>query len=232
MNNQKICFIICSNNEFLANECLLYIEQLRIPQNFCIETLIVHEATSMTSGYNEAMHASDAQYKIYLHHDVLLLYKDILIDIINLFITHPEIGMIGMVGNTSLADDGCPWSDGLHRKIGEILADAINKKVYSNFGKASGEYQPVLVIDGLFMATQYDIPWREDIFKGWDFYDCSQSLEFWKAGYQVVVPYMTSPWCFHDNDVMNLDNYEQWRNLFENEYGSFYKDMNNFKINF
>ena len=38
------------------------------------------------------------------------------------------------------------------------------------------------------MATQYDVPWREDLFDGFDFYDVSQSFEFRKAGYTVGVP--------------------------------------------
>ena len=31
-------------------------------------------------------------------------------------------------------------------------------------------------VDGLLMATQYDIPWREDLFDGWDFYDLVHPL--------------------------------------------------------
>ena len=30
----------------------------------------------------------------------------------------------------------------------------------------------VQAIDGLFMATQYDIPWREDLFGGFTFMMC------------------------------------------------------------
>jgi len=223
VNDKKICFIMCSNDETLANECLLYISQLKVPEGFEIETLVVRDAVSMCAGYNEAMRASDAKYKIYLHQDVLLIYRDILARIVGLFEMHPEVGMLGMVGSTSLADDGCQWSDGLHRRIGEILADTVNDINYSMFGKADGDYKQVLVLDGLFMATQYDIPWREDLFGGWDFYDSSQSLEFWKAGYQVAVPYMSSPWCMHDNDVPNYENYDRWRTIFVDEYKDMYQ---------
>ncbi|MBQ9766061.1 MAG: glycosyltransferase family protein [Lachnospiraceae bacterium] len=223
MDNKKICFIMCSNDEMLAGECLLYIEQLKVPDGFSVETLVVGDATSMTSGYNEAMNASDAKYKIYLHQDVLLINKNMLIEMIDLFEKHPEVGMLGMVGNTSLAPDCCPWSDGMHRRVGEIYGDLINSMTYSFFAKAVGEYQPVIVIDGLLMATQYDIPWREDLFTGWDFYDCSQALEFWKAGYQVAVPYMDKPWCLHDNDILNLETYDTWRKIFVEEYGEYCK---------
>ena len=33
----------------------------------------------------------------------------------------------------------------------------------------SKTFIPVECIDGLLMATQYDVPWREDLFDGFDF---------------------------------------------------------------
>ena len=77
----------------------------------------------------------------------------------------------------------------------------------------------VEAIDGLLMATQYDIPWREDLFDKWDFYDVSQSLEFIRHGYKVVVPYMEKPWCIHDDGFVNLVNYYGEREKLLREYG-------------
>ena len=67
-------------------------------------------------------------------------------------------------------------------------------------------------------ATQYDIEWREDIFTGWDFYDASQSMEFRKAGYKVIVPYMDKPWVIHDDGFLNLQEYEKYRKIYISEY--------------
>ena len=36
----------------------------------------------------------------------------------------------------------------------------------------------VAAADGLLLATQYDIDWREDLFENWHFYDISQCMEF------------------------------------------------------
>ena len=41
-------------------------------------------------------------------------------------------------------------------------------------------------IGGLIMITQYDIPWRDDIFDGWHFYDASQSIEFIRKGFAKI----------------------------------------------
>lgn len=226
MNNRKICFIMCANDEFLAKECLLYIDNLILPKGYELEKQVIYGASSMTSGYNQAMAGSDAKYKVYLHQDVLIINKNFINEVISLFAMYPKVGMLGVIGNKSIADDGCPWSDGMHRRIGEIYSDLIYSKTHCIFSKIAGDYQKAIVLDGLLMVTQYDIRWREDLFKGWDFYDCSQSLEFWKAGYQVAVPHMDKPWCLHDNDIVNFSAYEKWRKIFEKEYKRYYTNLN------
>ena len=80
------------------------------------------------------------------------------------------------------------------------------------------EYSEVEAIDGLLMMTQYDVPWREDIFDKWDFYDASHSMEFIKKGYKVVVPKMEKPWEIHDCGLLNKDNYEEEKEKFVREY--------------
>ena len=217
MNNKKISFIICSNDEFATKECITYIDLLDIPTGYTVDVILINDANSMTSGYNEGMQSSDAKYKVYMHQDVYILNKNFLHDLLDIF-SDNSVGMFGLVGNTSLAPDGGAWSDGMHRRVGQVYLDTILDKSISIFGKTSSPYTEVIGLDGLLMATQYDIPWREDLFKGWDFYDLSQSLEFIRAGYKVVVPYMETPWALHDNDVLNLSNYDKWREVFKKEY--------------
>ena len=65
-------------------------------------------------------------------------------------------------------------------------------------GEDQGEECSVEMIDGLLMATQYDLPWREDLSCGWESYDVLQSQEFIRNGYRVIVPAMDHPWCRHD----------------------------------
>ena len=56
------------------------------------------------------------------------------------------------------------------------------------------------------MATQYDLPWRSDLFMDWHFYDISQSREFVEHGYEVVVAGQEIPWLVHDCGVVRMDN--------------------------
>lgn len=226
MNQHKICFIICSNDEFATEECLLYIKHLEVPEGYEVQTVIVTGAKSMCAGYNQGMKQTDAKYKIFMHQDVYIVNKNFLQDLLNLFCEDAQIGMVGMVGNTSLAEDGGAWSDGSWRRVGKVYLDTIINKSYSASPKFTTTYKEVIVVDGLLMATQYDIPWREDLFHGWDFYDCSQAIEFIRAGYKVVVPDMVHPWCLHDNDVLNLSHYDAWRQVFQKEYYEDYMAWN------
>ena len=75
------------------------------------------------------------------------------------------------------------------------------------------------MVDGLLMVTAYDLPWREEWFDGWDFYDASQSFEFRKAGYKVVVPVQKSYWYVHDDKrCLNLWDYNRNRKIFVEKY--------------
>ena len=82
-------------------------------------------------------------------------------------------------------------------------------------------------MDGLLIATQYDIPWREDLFKKWDFYDVSQSFEFIDAGYKVVIPGQATDWYMHDCGIINLKNYNNERRLFVKEYSKYMSSREN-----
>ncbi len=212
MNDKKICFILCVNNDMYLDECVYYINKLEIPTEYEIDIITVRDADSMTSGYNAAMQTSDAKYKIYIHQDVFLIKKDMIYDILRIF----EDNNIGMIGTQKIPDDGCMWHE---ERIGRIYTNNILcSKEFIASEKNEKPYMQVEAVDGLFIATQYDIIWREDLFTGWDFYDASQSKEFSASGYKIVVPYMESPWCVHDEGFLNLDRYDHYRQIFLDEY--------------
>ena len=98
LDDSKFCFISCVNDDFFYDECQLYLQHLNFPQGMCGEIVAVRDAKSMTAGYQAAMEASDAKYKIYLHQDVFVVNKNILHELLMLFRHNPRIGMIGVAG--------------------------------------------------------------------------------------------------------------------------------------
>lgn len=216
MNDRMVCFIICSNDERYTDECLYYINRLNVPEGYGIDILTVADACSMTAGYNEAMQYSDAKYKVYLHQDVFIVNRDFIRDCLRIFLSDEKIGMIGNVGAEKLPASGIMWETD---RIGMVYEQHNYETVLlSNETETGKDYTEVEAIDGFLMVTQYDVPWREDLFDKWDFYDCSQSMELIRQGYKVVVPHMDEPWCVHDCGFVNLGNYEQERLKFVEEY--------------
>lgn len=220
MNEYKFCFIICTNNELYLNECIHYIEHLDVPEGYETELLTITDAKCMTQGYNEAMSQTDAKYKIYMHQDVFILNRYFLRDILAIFQSDTQIGMIGMVGYENVSADGLMWSV---PRIGEVYiarhsSDYFPLESY-RYSLARDHYTSVAEIDGFMMITAYDFPWNTQDLTGWDFYDAYQSLEFLIHGYKIVVPKQLHPWCMHDDGViLNMTNYNQYRKLFLKKY--------------
>ncbi len=217
MDDKKICFCLCCNDDLYFNEFKYYIGRLKVPAGFKAEICDIRGAVSMASGYNEAMRRSNAKYKVYMHQDVFIVNRNFISDILGIF-QDGSIGMIGMVGSRKFDASGVAW---FGDRCGSLYTSNIEKTGISVFNEEiEGDYAEVEVIDGLLMATQHDIAWREDLFKDWDFYDISQSFEFRRAGYKVVVPRQEKPWCIHDDGYMNLKNYHKNREIMEKEYRS------------
>lgn len=83
-----------------------------------------------------------------------------------------------------------------------------------------GDWQRVAMLDGIFLLTQVDVPWRADLFRGWHFYDASACAEFRRAGYAAVIPRQDAPWFRHVGGTKKLDlAYHYWRQVFLEEYG-------------
>lgn len=211
---QEICFIICTNNPMYAEECACYINHLIVPEGYHIDILTVEDARSMTSGYNEAMRYSKAKYKVYLHHDTFIVYPHFIDELLRIFRSDEKIGMIGVIGAPRIPENGIMWEG---KRYGMIYEQHIYETVMLS-NPCTQPLEEVETIDGLLMATQYDITWREDLFDKWDFYDCSQSMEFIRHGYKVVVPKTELPWCVHDCGFLNMENYDEERQKFVAEY--------------
>lgn len=217
MNNKKICFITCVNDESQYKESLLYINDLRLPDNYEIDIISIKEASCMTEAYNAAIKNTDAKYKVYMHQDVYIINKDFIYDILKIFNESSNIGMMGIVGTSTIPTNGVWWE--ANDKLGKVYDSCANKMELLNFGDVINDYERVKAIDGLIMITQHDIPWRDDLFDGWHFYDLSQSLEFLKNGFDVVIPRQNQCWCIHDCGIVNTANgYEKYRKIFLDEY--------------
>lgn len=224
MNDKhKICFIVCSNDEQQLQECMMYLSLLHVPEGYQTDVITVTDALSMTSGYNEAMRASDAKYKIYLHQDTFIVEPYFLDYLLKLFRRDSKIGMIGIVGAEKLSKDGVMWHE---QRCGNFYClEELAKDGFDNIVHLKRGHKEVEAIDGLLMATQYDLPWREDIFKGFDFYDISQCMEFRRAGYKIAVPAQKNNWVIHACGAPSFWQYNENREILLREYPEVWKNQ-------
>ncbi len=220
MDERKICFITCVNDEAWYEESLLYLKSLCLPEGMRAEYLPVRGASSMCAGYNEGMRQSDAKYKVYLHQDTLVVNKELVRDLLRLF-ADDSIGAVGVIGCRCLPRSGV-WWDGM-RTYGRVLHACEPESVVDSMCmQPEGAFMEVEAVDGLFIATQYDIRWREDLFTGWHLYDTSECKEMQRRGYRVVVPNQSERfWCIHCPKEKPLAaEYKGYQKIFVKEYGA------------
>lgn len=218
-NCKEIAFIVCTNNKYYWEECQFYINQLLVPEGMKVSLAAIENAGSMTSGYNEGMRKSNAKYKVYLHQDVFIINPHFIYDMITCFQENPSVGMIGVAGTKRLPVNADVWKSldtGGCCSIG-TFSGAGYIAVWPGEESEGGS---VDYVDGMLMATVYDVEWDERI-DGFHFYDVSQCVRFREQGFQLYIPQQKECWVFHDFGPLNLETYQINRERFCSLYPQF-----------
>ena len=180
MDQEKILFVLREPEDHLA-EAVAYLRALALPTGMTAE--IVNGGETNVAHYgNKAETASEAKYKVYLAPGSVILQKDLLVRTIETFRKCPDIGILGVLGTEQLPTSGF-FQNAAH-KIGRALA-ADGKSILGE--PVEGEAQVVQSLSGGLLITQYDIPWREDLFLGDVFLAASLCAEMRRAGHQAAV---------------------------------------------
>lgn len=215
IDEKTILFVTCVNDHNLYKQSIENIKGLHVPDGYSVDFFPIYNARSMAAGYNLALQSS-AKYKVYLHQDVIILNSIFIHDVLQLFQKNNNLGLLGLVGSKQLLKNGSWWEED------ELFGKVIMNNRTRVFGEVLEPFESVQVVDGFLMVTQYDVPWREELFQGFHFYDVSQSLEFIRKGYEVGIPKQIKPWCNHlDSDVhvaIRSDEYKKYKEVFFRNY--------------
>ncbi len=194
-DSNKILFIIHKKNEELYAACIKSIQELEMPPGMTSEILSWTQDdanVNCSQLYNSIAKGKDAKYKIYLPDTTCFVYEKALLDMVKIFASDYEIGMLGVCGAKSLPISG-RWQES-DTKVGSkyILQDdgSVSEEKYS---VPSDICENVQCISQIMLATQYDIPWHE--LADMDCYATAHSFEFIRQGYKVVVPQQNITWC-------------------------------------
>ncbi len=223
LDGNKICFITCVTDAAEYNACLATLKRLKVPEGMTVESRVIEQAASMAGGYEAGRTSSDAKYKIYLHQDVRILAEDFLVRLIQAFRADEHLGLLGVVGCEALPTSGCWWeSDSLLGSIVDEMSGTLAPRVYRCSETAC---LPAAALGGLLLATQYDVPWRADLFQNFDFYDISLCMEYRRRGWGVAVLPQKEPLVAHLSGKKERLDFPDERQKFLQEYAADAWDM-------
>ena len=162
---------------------------LNVPEGYEIGFIGVTEAKSVCAGYNEALEASDAKYKIYLSPNIKIFNNNLVVDLLNLF-RQINIGIIGTFGVCNMPSD-------LILQHGIIYGPESENTI-----AVTGNYLEVLAVTGDLIATQYDFRWDEENCEDDFMYSLFQCAKFRNKGYKVIVPgQLNEAWIATDESI-------------------------------
>ena len=179
-----IAFILCASKKEYVEELLLYLRCQRLPEGMRGSVYIVWNSKSMTSGYNLAMQLSGAKYKIYLHQDTFIFDRDYVRKLLEAM-KADDYDLLGLAGCDKVPADG-RWGYSPQEEIHMCLyQDMVLYIMNSVTEKPEVRTLETAIEDGVLLATRQNVPWRDDLFRYYHFYDLSECLEYRKRGYKV-----------------------------------------------
>ena len=186
VDEKGIAFIFCANDENYVREVVDYLKRQNVPKDYRVSAYIIYNAKSMTQGYNIGMKLSNARYKIYTHQDTFIFDPDYTWNLIQ-ELREKDYHMLGVAGAGKMSPDGVWWNCNpmdKHMCLYQDMVISMLCSVTESKEKTSVETE---CLDGVLIATDRDMEWREDLFNNFHFYDVSQSYAFFKKGYKVGV---------------------------------------------
>ncbi len=183
----EIACIMCANDEDYVKEMVLYLKRQKLPEGYRLCLYIVRGAKSMTAGYELARKSIPAKLKIYLHQDTFIFDEEYLKKLIET-LQGGGYAMLGLAGTKKLPCSAV-WSESNSDDMRFCLYQDFTLQVLEAVTDVSedAKHREMECIDGVLMATEADVPWREDLFEGFHFYDISQCMEYRKRGYGVGI---------------------------------------------
>lgn len=124
----------------------------------------------------------DTNVMVFIHDDIEFLRKDWGKEVLRLFNTHEDYGIIGVAGSAQFDENAAWWN--YDKKFGQVLHRAEGKSWLTAFSPLlDKDLQEVVVIDGLFMAVHKNRI-KENFSReilNFDFYDIYFCLSNWEA---------------------------------------------------
>nr|WP_231040389.1 glycosyltransferase [Pectinatus frisingensis] len=221
-------FIIEQIDGVNYQRCVNAIKGLHIPNGYIVKinTWKKEKGINRARIYNCILQQSSAKYKIYISENIYLINKNLLQDILTIFKSNEIIGLIGISGIKYVPvyenDQAAIYRYGEYYYL-----DQNNKPQSCKYNSIPSKYETVQGIGNIMFATQYDLPWREELPDMELYYNVSCSMEFIRKRLRVIVPRQLKPWCLNMNKDGICDDGINFPISFYKEYAGYLKALSN-----
>lgn len=198
LDENKIAVIVYVQDEADYKICTESLRELSCPEGYGIAIFPVAKAESRGKAYQTGMEASDAKYKVYIDSSAWIVYENLLAEMIDIFSRHPEIGILGLSGTEIIPPNAPFWVS--PARLGKW---SDKNGTEHEFGVFDEPFREVQALDLYFLMTQYDMPWRTDLFNDDLFLCASQSIEFKRQGYKACVVKQEGTWLAYGRSDVN-----------------------------
>ena len=222
--DNKIGVVVCSKRTTEENKD--FIEHIKETCGCDTHVYMIHnpEGVSISKIYADMIDNKDidADIIVFIHDDIEFLRKGWGKEVLRLFNTHKDYGIIGVAGSAQFDEHGAWWN--YEKKFGQVLHRSEGKSWLTAFSPLlDKDLQEVVVIDGLFMAVH-----RKRIkenfnreLEGFDFYDIHFCLSNHIAG-GTKIGVTTNIRLAHNSVGRLKDSWHKNREIINNKFGKYY----------
>lgn len=222
--DNKIAVVVCSKRTTEENKD--FIEHIKETCGCDTHVYMIHnpEGVSISKIYADMVVNSeiDSDIIVFIHDDIEFLKKGWGKEVLRLFNSHEDYGIIGVAGSAQFDEHGAWWN--YEKKFGQVLHRSEGKSWLTAFSPLlDKDLQEVVVIDGLFMAVH-----RKRItenfdrgLEGFDMYDVCFCLSNWESkGTKIGVT--TNIRLAHNSVGKLKDTWYKNREIINEKFGKYY----------
>ena len=222
--DNKIAVVVCSKRTTEENKD--FIEHIKETCGCDTHVYMIHnpEGVSISKIYADMLENKDIDSAIivFIHDDIEFLRKGWGTEVLRLFNTHEDYGIIGVAGSAQFDENAAWWN--YEKKFGQVLHRNEGKSWLTAFSPLlDKDLQEVVVIDGLFMAVH-----RKRItenfsreLSGFDFYDIYFNLANFIAG-KTKIGVTTNIRLAHNSVGTLKPSWHENRKIINEKFGKYY----------
>lgn len=197
---KKIAVLLHKSREGRYEICMESLRNMNWPDGYEAELFVITQDRPYAVQVNEIMMAADAKYKIYINDDLCLVHPQMIEEMLNLF-QDDSIGMIGILGSTSLPVSGSVMDSPY--KSGAVYIPSEKDLAELRFHETSEAADVRFLLPSLF-ATQRDVPWDEAYEKQY-YAVLAYCRGMEESGVRIVVPHPQEIWCTYQEKSIAFD---------------------------